>query len=463
MVVANPRHISAGLVLLRCLEKTCYAPGVNMRGLPIFCLLLALGWAGRSDAVIFLETDDPQHHTSTPGDNSGWQYEGKFNGFLGVPIAPHFFITAKHFYGTVGDIFYFHGDSYVTIAYHPSPSTTDLMIWEVRHDKPFPVCAPLSSGVVDIGATATVFGRGTQRGAAVVVSGESKGWQWGTYDYVVRWGRNTVVNKWIDPKYGELLYCNFDNPGIADECHLSDKDSGGGLFVLEDGLWRLAGVNFTVDGPFRTGPEGTAFHAALYDMGGLQYLDGDPPVWINREEQAANIPAAFYCSRISAAMPWITSVAPEAGSLAPESYSAWQRLYFTPAQIATPTTTGPLADFDGDGIHNMLEFALNLDPIFNERATMIPNTGLRGLPAVRLESIMGNDRLTIEFVRRTSASVSGLTYIPEFSSDLLDWQAVGTETFTTINPRWERVKIVDSLTTQDSSRRFARLRVALAP
>ena len=162
-------------------------------------------------------------------------------------------------------------------------------------------------------------------------------------------------------------------------------------------------------------------------------------------------------------MPWITSVAPEAGSLAPESYSAWQRLYFTPAQIATPTTTGPLADFDGDGIHNMLEFALNLDPIFNERATMIPNTGLRGLPAVRLESIMGNDRLTIEFVRRTSASVSGLTYIPEFSTDLLDWQAVGTETFTTINPRWERVKIVDSLTTQDSSRRFARLRVALAP
>ena len=82
---------------------------------------------------------------------------------------------------------------------------------------------------------------------------------------------------------------------------------------------------------------------------------------------------------------------------------------------------------------------------------------------MRLESIMGNDRLTIEFVRRTSASVSGLTYIPEFSTDLLDWQAVGTETFTTINPRWERVKIVDSLTTQDSSRRFARLRVALAP
>ena len=94
---------------------------------------------------------------------------------------------------------------------------------------------------------------------------------------------------------------------------------------------------------------------------------------------------------------------------------------------------------------------------------MQPNTGLRGLPAVRLETIASTDRLTIEFVRRTAGSGSGVTYIPEFSTDLETWQAGGSETVSTLNPRWERVKIEDSLTTADTPRRFARLRVTLAP
>jgi hypothetical protein len=107
-----------------------------------------------------------------------------------------------------------------------------------------------------------------------------------------------------------------------------------------------------------------------------------------------------------------------------------------------------------------MEYALNLDPLTNEQVSMTPGSGLRGLPSIRLENISGNDRLTIEFVRRTAGSGSGLTYTPQFSSDLEDWQAVGTESVTAINSRWDRVKIVDSLTTNDTSRRFARLKVA---
>ena len=103
------------------------------------------------------------------------------------------------------------------------------------------------------------------------------------------------------------------------------------------------------------------------------------------------------------------------------------------------------------------------DPTFSENALMVADTGLRGLPLVCLETLTGSQRLTIEFVRRTSGSGSGLTYIPEFSSDLQTWEAVGTESVSTINPRWDRVKVVDSLTTGDTQRRFARLRVELAP
>jgi hypothetical protein len=433
---------------------------MKFRRLIAFPVLLALTGAGVADAVIFLETGDPQRNSSTPGDNSGWQYEGRFGGFLGVPIAPNFFITAKHIGGAVGDVFDFHGDPYVTIAVHLSP-TTDLAIWEVDHAKPFPTCAPLSSGLVDIGAVAAVFGRGTQRGAEVVVSGESKGWNWGASDGVKRWGSNTVAGVIGGGEgVGELLQCDFDNPGLANECHLSVGDSGGGLFVLEAGLWRLAGIHYAVDGPFRTVPAGTPFNAALYDAGGLEYED--PPGWTAVEEGAQNIASSFYSTRISASLGWISGIAPEVGSLAGESFGAWQRLYFSPAQIAAAMVSGPLADLDGDGIENLLEFALNLDPTFSERAIMPVWNGLRGLPLVRLETVGDDERLTIEYVRRSAASGSGLSYIPEFSSNLVDWQAVGTETVDPLNPRWERVKIEDSLTTGDSGTRFARLRVSLA-
>ena len=94
---------------------------------------------------------------------------------------------------------------------------------------------------------------------------------------------------------------------------------------------------------------------------------------------------------------------------------------------------------------------------------MIPDTGTCGLPFIHVENQAGAERLTIEFVRRASDSGSGLTYTPEFSSDLIEWRAVGTESTTAINPRWDRVKITDSLTTSETSRRFARLRVTLAP
>lgn len=431
--------------------------GVMKKVIPFVSRLLAtLFLTSQVKAVVFLETGDPTHNTTTPGDNSGWQYEGKFGGFLGVPIAPHFFITAKHIGGSVGMALDFHGDFYTIIAKHEIPGT-DLWIWEVNHAKPFPTYAPLSSGASDIGATATIIGRGTQRGIEVSVAGELKGWQSGTSDSVQRWGRNVVVNAVNSSSYGPLLSCEFDSPGIADECHLSVGDSGGGMFVLENGLWRLAGINLSVDGPYRYNSAGGQFNATLFDAAGLEYWNA--PNWITISEQQLNIPSGFYCSRISTSLPAILAIARETSTLASENFAAWQRLYFSPAEIATPTTTGPLEDADYDGICNLLEFALNLDPTFSERATMTATTGVRGLPLARLETISSTDHLTLEFVRRTSTSGAAVTTTAEFSSDLSSWSTIGAETVTAINSRWERVKTIDSMTTQNSNRRFARVKV----
>ena len=374
-----------------------------------------------------------------------------------MPIAPHFFITAKHIGGGIGNVLDFHGDSYTVIASHPSP-TTDLQIWEVDHSKPFPIFAPLASAAGDTLTTATVIGRGTRRGVPVTVGEVLKGWKWGSSDNVQRWGRNDVEGVLPgDPGVGELLFCNFNAQALPDECHLSVGDSGGGMFVLENGLWRLAGVHYSVEGPFRHDSSEVPFDAALFDIGGLQVENSG---WMLVPDADEDVPSGFLSSRISSSLAWIRSVTGEDGSLPEESYSAWQRLYFTPPQVATPATTGPLADYDSDNVGNLLEFALNLDPTFNERAIMVANTGVRGLPLVRVETIFGADHLTIEFVRRTAASGSGLTYEARFSSELANWDAVGTENVA-INPRWERVKIVDSLTTSATTRRFARLDVTL--
>ncbi|MBU6327281.1 MAG: hypothetical protein KGQ89_06620, partial [Verrucomicrobia bacterium] len=352
-----------------------------------------------------------------------------------------------------------HNDPYTTVAVYDSP-TTDLRIWKV--DKPFPTYAPLSSGIADIGATATIIGRGRQRGDEVIVSGQSKGWKWGVADNVQRWGRNVVVDELDDAFYGKLLYCDFDKPGIPNECHLSEFDSGGSMYVLENGLWRLAGINLGVDGRFRMNAmDNPPYFATLFDIGGLQ-IEGPVNVFTNVPDTASDVPSSFYCSRISPSLSWIMDKAPGSNTLALETYSAWQRLYFTPADIAATATSNAAGDFDQDGIENLLEFALNLDPAFREQVTMTPATGIRGLPVVRRENISGEDRLTIEFVRRSAASGAGLTYTPEFSSDLTAWSSAGTTSVTTINPRWERVKVIDTLTSNDTTHRCAHLKVTLS-
>ena len=42
--------------------------------------------------------------------------------------------------------------------------------------------------------------------------------------------------------------------------------------------------------------------------------------------------------------------------------SVWKQQHFSPAELANPSYSGPLADPDGDGFPNLVEFSMNLDP-----------------------------------------------------------------------------------------------------
>ena len=433
---------------------------------PRFLILsaLVLTSARAAFGVILLQSGDPQRNTTTPGDNSGWQYEGQFGSFLGTPVAPRYFVTAQHIGGEVGDSFIFHGVTYTTTAVF-SDSGSDLRLWQVGRD--IPDYAPLYQGNSETGLELRVFGRGAQRGDALSLDGTLKGWNWGSSGYVERWGRNVVAATITDNSTGwPYLQAAFDSPGVPDEAHLSVGDSSGGVFVMEDGLWKLAGINYAVDDVATQADGSDAFAAAIFDARGY-YIQDNTGAWVPVPDQGINVPTSFYSTRTSARMDWIKSVIGQnaATQPAPETYGTWLTLYFSPDQIADASTTGPAADPDGDGVPNLLEYAFNLDPTFPEPVPMVASTGVRGLPLIQPKAVSASDtRLTVEYVRRTSGSGPGITYQVQWTSSLapgaVDWETGGTESVTTINARWERVKVIDTVSLGSGApTRFARVAV----
>ncbi len=230
-------------------------------------------------AVIVFDASDAAEaaHTARPDlpAGGGWDYEGPFNAFLGTPIGPRHFLTAAHVRGGPGQELVFAGQTFHTVRGYADPAGSDLFVWEV--DGTFPRFAPLFDRPgAEVGRGLYVFGRGARRGGPVHVPagdpapGTLAGWAWGNDAYVQRWGRNVVDR--IEEGY---LVANFDAPGTADavgadEAALSTNDSGGGVFLQDGGVWKLAGINYGVSGPYSYAASGAgAFSASLFQPAGL--------------------------------------------------------------------------------------------------------------------------------------------------------------------------------------------------
>jgi hypothetical protein len=300
--------------------------------------------AASAHAVIFQSTADPAFNTTSPTGalaNSGWELQGAWGDFLGTPVAPQYFLAAQHVGGYIGQVFTFRGVEYITTAVFDDPYS-DLRLWKV--DNTFPAYAQLYTGNNELGRDMVVFGRGTRRGAEVSVSVESKqyftntvdirklslalreakklypnasfrgnnmttisavmvtntivnGWHWGAPDGVMRWGKQKVGDT-----FGNWLMGLFAPSSDPTSCHLSGGDSSGAIFINDDTGWKLAGINYGVEGPYQVDLSTPEFEAAIIDKSGLfragaYFLaDGTPK------------PTAFYCSRVSASVSWIRSI-----------------------------------------------------------------------------------------------------------------------------------------------------------
>ncbi|HEX8281090.1 MAG TPA: hypothetical protein VF551_06915, partial [Chthoniobacterales bacterium] len=312
-------------------------PGVLGFAMPLRAVIVLILAIASAHGVILYRTGDPEENTTAPaGDlaNSGWQYEGAWGGFLGTPIAPFFFVSAQHI-GHQGD-FVWNGVTYHVIAKYDDLQS-DLSVLQVA--EPFPFFARVYSRLDEVGKRIAEFGRGTQRGAPLAINGTPKGWAWGPGDGRMRWGENIVSGIYSFGPSNQLLIADFDQNGLANECHLSVGDSGGAAFINDGGTWKLAGINYAVDGPFYTDAAGGGkFDAALFDATGFYYQDASNPPHFSVVPAPGPAPTGFYASRISSKLGWIYSVIDPTGDV---NGNARSNILDYAASLNAPAPDGP--------------------------------------------------------------------------------------------------------------------------
>ena len=278
-------------------------------------LLIAswLGFGTTARAITLYGNGDPTHHTTPPVGTlagSGWQWQ-VIGASSATVIGPHYIATARHLGLQPGIEFDYSGLRYQVIRV-TSPDIGDLALLEVAGVFPDP--APLYTHTNELRKTLVLHGRGTQRGDPVYGpppdGTELRGWKWGLTDIQLRWGTNRVEEIYeaqpSDGITGTYLIAYFSNRGGADLGTVTLGDSGGGAFIKDtDGKWKLAGVNFAVEGQFRTSADAGDFSAAVFDRRGFYEFDNSVPGWILDPTQSIEPRTAMYLTRISSYVDWI--------------------------------------------------------------------------------------------------------------------------------------------------------------
>ena len=128
-------------------------------------------------------------------------------------------------------------------------------------------------------------------------------------------------------------------------------------------------------------------------------------------------------------------------------HDTWTTTHFAPSERADPAVTGDAVSLGGDGVPNLLKYALGLAPR--------QQIGPEKLPALRMDG----QNAALEFERPLDRR--DIRYIVEVSTNLKDWLSGDENVETRIieNGGTERVVARDRLPAGEEKQRFMRLRV----
>jgi hypothetical protein len=141
------------------------------------------------------------------------------------------------------------------------------------------------------------------------------------------------------------------------------------------------------------------------------------------------------------AAPFGVAVMPDAPVVS-EGFASWIADQGVPAG-----QRGPQDDPDGDGVANLLEYALGGNPAVANRDI---------LPVQGTETVNGQTYLSIAFTK--NASASDVSLIVETSGDLITWNS-GTGHTVVVEETASAAIVRDAVALTDANRRFIRLRV----
>ena len=88
-------------------------------------------------------------------------------------------------------------------------------------------------------------------------------------------------------------------------------------------------------------------------------------------------------------------------------------------------TAADSADYDGDGVLNLFEFAFGTDPTVSSSGVIMLSGATivqRGLPTVWLQNLTYGVEYRALFGRRRDYLAAGLTYTVQFNGDLVSWE-----------------------------------------
>jgi hypothetical protein len=213
--------------------------------------------------ALVVAPDRGSEDTTRPSDDPGWSNVGTVWGLTGIYLGNGWMLTAGHV--GAGPVvlgsrkFNAVPDSTVQLR-NPDGSLADVIAFRIDGTPRLPRLQ-IATAPLKVGTAVVLIAHGRDRGDPLVWSGH-EGFAWGRAP-ALRWGTNIVAKSEVRANSTQSFATQFRKDGATrHEAQAAQGDSGGAVFVKEQGKWRLAGVLYMVAG-YPNQPAETALYGNL--------------------------------------------------------------------------------------------------------------------------------------------------------------------------------------------------------